>query len=200
MRGARASPNPVGNASYILTAFALSGVFILIAACAAPSSRSRADTALVLSHAAGICPSHIVYVTGPAFCEFSRVGNVAVGNFRTPHRLWGIAYAFNCGRQPGQFTFAEWLPLMDHMALPGVARYGKHGSGYLMVPAGRWNSFIATIPSYLKFDGDWTAIAVNTTCTFHVVAIRGSRQDVSSSIPPIPVPERPWWRKGHSRT
>jgi len=142
----------------------LAGVAVLVAGCNRPFS-SSAPRGFVLTEAEGICPTHPVYVRRPATCGISRAGNASTDNFASPHRTWGVAYAFNCGQHPGKFVFGERITLMDHMVLPGDSRFGRSGSWYVMIPRKKMLGFLSTVPSTLEFDGDLTQVAIRSACT-----------------------------------
>jgi hypothetical protein len=113
--------------------------------------------------------------------------------FNTPRRQWGVAYAFNCGSRARDFSFAEWLPGMDHVAIPGIYHHARKGSGYTMIARSRTLAVLKGIPPQFKVDGTLMSVAVASPCTWHVKAILGSQQDVASAVPPIPRMKPAWW-------
>ena len=175
----------------------LSATIILVAVtgCGANAASSTHSAPVVLTDTRGICPSQVVYgKTPPAACRFTRDWNGISGIFKTPHRQWGIAYAFNCGSHAGNFTADSRMPGMDHMGIEGPALHARHGSGYVMFSKRQMTDLIAAVPSEYKFDGKLMAVMIASRCTWHVKAILGSKQDVASAVPPIPTVRSPWWK------
>lgn len=170
------------------------GVLLLLqCGCSAGSNAAGHRPPVRLSEAAAICPLQPVYRNMPPACRWQHAWNGMTPIFTTPHRQWGVAYAFNCGSRARDFSFAEWLPGMDHVALPGIYRHARHGSGYAVVPRSRLIAVLKGIPPQFKVDGELMSIAIASPCTWHVKAILGSRQDVASAVPPIPAMKPPWW-------
>lgn len=168
-------------------------VLILQCGCGTASNAAHHRSPVRLSEATAICPLQPVYRNMPAACRWQHAWNGMTPIFNTPRRQWGVAYAFNCGSHPRDFSFAEWLPGMDHEALPGIYRHARQGSGYWMTDMSRMRALLKGIPPQFKVDGGLMSVAVASPCTWHVKAILGSRQDVASAVPPIPATKPAWW-------
>ena len=181
------------NRKTVLSTALAIAVLLLQCGCGAGTHTARHRSPVRLSDATAICPLHAVYRNLPPACRWQHAWNGMTPIFTTPRRQWGVAYAFNCGSRPRDFSFAEWLPGMDHVALPGTYRHARHGSGYTMIARSRMSAVLKGIPPQFKVDGTLMAVAVASPCTWHVKAILGSRQDVASAVPPIPAEKPPWW-------
>lgn len=170
-------------------------IFILVG-CSA--TRSSDPAGLLVAEAHGVCPSDMVNGRIPLQCRLSRIWNGTTPLFKTPLRQWGVAYAFNCGSRPRRFSFAELLPGMDHMSLPGVYVRARQKAGSFMISKKQMVNLLKTIPAQFTVDGKYTSVVVETPCTWHVKAILGTPTQVRAAIPPIPRVESPWWRRGAS--
>lgn len=176
-------------------AAASSALVLLLAGCGFASGAAKQDAPVLLAQAGGICPLKVVYnTTLPTECVYDRSWNGATHVFSTPRRLWGVAYAFNCGARARDFSFVARLPGMDHMALPGAETHARRGSGYVMFSRQRMLDFLAGVPPEYSFDGKQMTIDLATPCTWHVKAILGSRSDVSAAVPAVPAVQRRWWK------
>lgn len=170
-------------------------LILTLAGCGMSSSSSQQDKGVLLAQAQGICPMKYLYNTKmPSQCVYDRSWNGATPIFRTPRRQWGVAYAFNCGHQPRDFTFVARLPGMDHMALGGPELHARRGSGYTMFSRSKMLNFLAGVPPEYSFDGKQMTIDLATPCTWRVRAIRGSRDAVASAVPPVPAVRPRWWK------
>lgn len=188
------------NRMSVIAALVAIPCLALQAGCSLPGQSAQPHRArpVLLAEAQGICPLHQIDVQSPLACRFSRVGNGATMSFDSPRRLWGVAYAFNCGSRAQNFAFVERLPGMDHMGLPAIVRHGKQGSGYTMISKQQMMTLLNAVPHNFEFDGAYTEVDVNSSCTWHVKAILGSRQDVISAIPSVPRMQRRWWLQAGS--
>jgi hypothetical protein len=166
--------------------------------CDRPGAAGHHTSPVVLAEAQGICPTHVVYGTTPNACRLTHWWNAATPLFTTPRRLWGVAYAFNCGARAGDFGFDARLTAMDHMVVPGGSRHARSGTGVFMIPAHTMLQLLKSVPQEFKGDGAYTEVDIASACTWHVKAVLGSHRDVAASIPPVPRVESHWWQKGHS--
>lgn len=176
-------------------AFLVSVLLLALSGCAVSTSSAGHSTAVILADAHGICPSHFIYgKTPPPECLTTRDWNGVSGVFKTPHRQWGAAYAFNCGSRPADFTVDMRMPGMDHMGIAGPELHARHGSGYTMISRKQMLDLISAVPPEFAVDGHEMALMISSPCTWHVKAILGSRQDVAAAVPPIPAVQSPWWK------
>lgn len=165
-----------------------------LAGCGSSTGSAHTDKPVLLAQAKGICPMKVVYNKQlPSECVYDRDWNGAIPIFKTPRRLWGVAYAFNCGSHPQSFSFDARLPGMDHMALPGPERHTTRGSGYIMYSRSRMLNFLSGVPSEFSFDGKVMTVDVASPCTWHIKALLGSQAAVASAVPPIPAMQPRWW-------
>lgn len=169
-------------------------VVILQTGCGAGTSASHDRKVTMLAEGKARCPAQVVYRPMPSACQYTRSWNGATPIFKTPRYLWGVAYAFNCGARPGAFSFAARMPGMDHMALPGPDIRARRGSGYTMYSRSTMLNMLSGVPPEFKTDGELMAVDIATTCTWHVKAILGGKQDVESAVPPVPKMEPAWWK------
>lgn len=165
----------------------------LLTGCSATAS-GRHHAATILAQAEGICPTGEVYSARHPECRTAHAWNATTAMFNTPHRQWGVAYAFNCGSHPGDFSFVERLLGMDHMVVAGPFRHARKGSGMFMVSRKSMLDLFKAVPPQSKIDGELMAVNIASTCTWHVKAIRGSRQAVASAVPPVPAMKKRWWK------
>lgn len=165
----------------------------VLAGCGAHTAAGRHNAPVLLAEARGICPAGEVYSSQHPQCRTAHAWNATTPMFNTPHREWGVAYAFNCGLRPGDFTFVERLPGMDHMVVPGPFRHARTGSGAFMISRKTMLDLLKAVPAPFKIDGELMAVNIASECTWQVKAIRGSRQDVVAAVPPVPAMDRHWW-------
>jgi hypothetical protein len=175
---------------------ALAAVLLLAqTGCGISTTAAGHSPAVVLADAHGICPSHYIYgKTPPPSCLTARDWNGMSGVFKTPHRQWGVTYAFNCGSHAGNFTVDTRMPGMDHMGIPGPERHARKGSGYIMYSKKQMTDLIDAVPPEFAMDGRQMALMIASTCTWHVKAILGSKAEVAAAVPPIPAVQSPWWK------
>lgn len=184
-----------GDGEMVIRTLLWTILFLSLAGCSAGGSSSQGRSApVLLAEARARCPAQVVYKTLPRGCQYTRSWNGATSVFKTPHRLWGVAYAFNCGSRPGGFSFDARMPGMDHMALPGPEQHAKRGSGYVMFSRSKMLNMLSGVPPEYKMDGNLMVIDLATTCTWHVKAILGSQHHVQSAVPPVPKMEAAWWK------
>jgi hypothetical protein len=176
-------------------ALTVAAMMTTLAGCGVGGKSAHHDVPVLLAQSQGLCPPHVVYVRMPDACRFAHQWNGATPMFTTPRRLWGVAYAFNCGSQARTFSFDEWLPAMDHMIVGGVYRHARTGSGYIMIPKQTMIDLLNAVPREFKGDGAFMKVEIASECTWHVKAMLGSRRDVAASVPPVPAMESPWWKK-----
>lgn len=186
------------RAGVLLIALLAVAALATLPGCGRPRAAARHTSPVVLAEAQGICPTHVVYGTTPDACRLTHWWNAATPLFTTPRRLWGVAYAFNCGSRAGDFGFDARLTAMDHMVVPGGSRHARSGTGAFMIPAHTMVELLKSVPQEFKGDGAYTEVDIASACTWHVKAVLGTRQDVVASIPPVPPVESPWWQKGQS--
>ena len=175
---------------------ALASVLLLAQTGCGISTTSAGHSApVILANAQGICPSHYIYgKTPPPQCLTARDWNGTSRVFKTPHRQWGVVYAFNCGSHAADFSVDTRMPGMDHMGIAGPERHGRHGSGYIMFSRKQMLDLIGAVPPEFTVDGHQMALMISSPCTWHVKAILGSKQDVAEAVPPIPAVQSPWWK------
>lgn len=171
----------------------LSIAVLLVAGCGTATLSPHRHTGVILADASGICPTREVYTNLPPQCSYAHAWNGTTPSFTTPHRQWGVAYAFNCGARARDFSFVERLPGMDHMALPSTYRHARQGSGYTMISRRTMIELLREVPVPFKVDGALMEVNVASACTWHVKAILGSKGDVASAVPPIPAMRSRWW-------
>jgi hypothetical protein len=169
-------------------------VMMALAGCGTGATASHHASPVVVAEAEARCPIHLVYKSLPRGCWYTRAWNGATASFTTPLRQWGVAYAFNCGSRPREFSFVARLPGMDHTGLFGRDIRARRGSGYRMYSRSQMVALRRGVPRELKFDADQLVIDVASECTWHVKAVLGSRQDVASAVPPVPMMKAAWWK------
>jgi hypothetical protein len=170
---------------------------VALAGCAVMNNSAGDRAPVVLAQAEGICPSYVVYVPAPDACQLTHQWNGTTHIFSTPHRQWGVAYAYNCGSRAREFSFDERLTAMDHMAIAGVYRHTRSGAGYVMISKRRMTDLVKAVPQEFKGDDAYMEVDIASPCTWHVKAILGSQHDVAQAVPPVPAMQSPWWEKKH---
>jgi hypothetical protein len=168
---------------------------LVLTGCGQSVSSATNPPPKVLAEASGICPNHVIYgKTPPPACISARDWNGSSPIFKTPHRQWGVAYAFNCGSRAQDFSVDARLPGMDHMRIPGPQSHAVHGSGYAVFTKRQMTDLLAGVPPDFAVDGHEMQLMVATACTWHVKAILGAKGDVAAAVPPIPAVRSPWWK------
>lgn len=167
-------------------------VLVALVGCGS-NTAPRHPAPKLLAEALGICPTSEIYSSRHSECRTAHAWNATTPIFNTPRRQWGVAYAFNCGARPGNFSFVERLPGMDHMAVAGAFRHARSGSGFIMISRKTMLNLLKSVPRQFEVDGELMAVNIASACTWHVKAVLGARQDVATVVPPVPAMKKRWW-------
>jgi hypothetical protein len=149
---------------------------------AATPSDASAPSSPILVDASGKCPKE--GLGDPRICWKSKFGNAESGDFHIPeHDPWGIAWSYHCTK-PGDFWVVVHLPGMDGFIPPtGIFRHGRRGRGYKM-ETNNWQASREALSNPYWWSPQ--NLVINSACSWHVRAVKGSASVVARYVPPIP--------------
>ncbi|MGH2447407.1 MAG: hypothetical protein ACRDFS_02210 [Chloroflexota bacterium] len=155
----------------LILLFALQG-------CGSSSSPSRGH---IFNEAYGRCPLTSSTAGIAEVCGLRFNFNANAGIFHVRKSRWGIAYAFNCGRKPRDFYLQVAYANNDGgFGESSIVRHGRLGRGVKMETL--TDHIAPGLPAYDHAE----EIELETSCSWHVRAVRGSKAEVKAKIPPAP--------------